>query len=254
MKRRSVVLVFSVVLLACASTASAQREDDILRPVPFRFHVGPLIGLGYNASYGEFQTLCQCEYSAGYGFGPIIGGFIDYPVSRDLSVYVVGGTQSLNASYDKAQQRYEYVEQMGQFRAIDFELETDLTLYTFGVGTYVKWDTPVSGLYLAAGPEFGFVLYSNIEETERIVSPGYTYIPSGERESVFMDGGLSEYYDANTFRMAVAGKIGYIIPILDRLAIAPEFTVAVPFTSVTAEYGTWKILPYQFTIAARFGI
>jgi hypothetical protein len=254
MKRQYVVLVLSTVLLAVASTAQAQREDDILRPVPFRFHVGPMLGIGYNASYGDFQTLCECEYSAGYGFGPIIGGFIDYPVSRDLSVYVVGGTQSLNASYDKAQQRYEYVEQLGQFRSIDFQLDTDLTLYTFGVGAFLKWDTPVPGLYLAAGPEFAFVLYSNIEETESIVTPGYTYIPSGERESVFMDGSLGDFYDANNFRMALAGKIGYIIPVMDRIALAPEFTIAFPLTAVAADYGTWKILPYQLTIAARFGI
>ncbi len=254
MKRFYVVILLAALAFALPETLRAQKEDDILRPVPFRFHVGPLLGLGYNASYGEFQTLCECSYSGGYGFGPVIGGFIDYPLSRDLSLYVVGSTQSLDASYDKTQKRFEYVEQIGAFREVDFELNTDLTLYTFGIGTFIKWDTPVPGLYLAAGPEFGFVMYSNITETETVVTPGYTYIPSGERESVFMDGSLGDYYDASSFRLALAGKIGYIIPLLDRLDLAPEFTIAFPLTPVVSDYNTWRILPYQFTVAARFGI
>ena len=254
MKWFHVVLLTVALCLALFEPMRAQREDDILRPVPFRFHVGPLIGMGYNASYGEFKTQCDCLYSGGYGFGPVIGGFVDYPVSRDMSVYVIVSSQSLNASYDKAQQRIEYVEQLGAFRPVDFELETDLTLYTLGVGTFLKWETPVPGLYLAGGPELSFVAYSNIEETERIVTPGFTYATSGARESTFLDGALGDYYDAPSFRLAIAGKIGYIIPLLDRLSLAPELTIAFPLTSVASEYSTWRILPYQLTVAARFGI
>ncbi len=254
MNRFHVVLLTVVLCIALIEPVHAQREDDILRPVPFRFHVGPLLGLGYNASYGEFQTQCQCLYTSGYGFGPVLGGFIDYPVSRDLSVYIVAGTQSLDASYEKTDSRFEYVEQLGAFRSIDFKLETDLTLYTFGVGTYLKWETPVPGLYLAAGPEFSFVAYSNISETESIVTPGFSYIPSGARESQFLDGSLGDYYDAPSFRLSLAGKIGYIIPLLDRLSLAPEFTIAFPLTPVVSDYSSWRILPYQLTVAARFGI
>jgi hypothetical protein len=254
MTRLYVFFVLAALFLPLAGSVQAQREDDILRPVPFRFHVGPFIGMGYNASYGEFETQCQCRYTSGYGFGPLLGGFIDYPLTRDLSLYVTGGTQSLDASYDKNERRYEYVEQLGAFREVDFLLETDLTLYTFGLGTFIKWDTPLPGLYLAAGPEVAFVMYSSIQETETITTPGFVYVPSGERQSVFLDGSLSDYYDTRSLRVTVAGKVGYIIPLMDRLAIAPEFTVAFPLTPVVSEYSSWRILPYQFTVAARFGI
>ncbi len=248
-------LLFTPVLfMFVLAPARAQREDDVLRPVPFRFHLGPMLGFGYNSSHGSFKTLCDCEYDGGYGVGPVLGGFIDYPLTRSLSAYVLVQGQSLNADYDRTERRFEYVQQLGDFAAVDFEQEVALTLFTAGIGAFVKWETPVPNLYLAVGPDFSLVVVDGIEETERIITPGFAYTNSGGGETVFVDGALDDYYDGTAWRLAIAGKIGYIIPIAERLQLAAEITAALPMTPVVAEHNSWRIMPYQFSVLARFAL
>jgi len=254
MSRLSAICILALLFLVSAVDAFAQREDDILRPVPFRFHVGPLAGFGYNASYGEFETVCDCRYSSGSGFGPMIGGFVDYPLTRDVSAYIVVTGQSLNASYDKGERRLEYVDQLGAMVFLDFKLETAVTLFYVGVGTLVKWETPVRGLYLAVGPELSFVAYDYINETERLETPGFVYVNSDSRETVFVDGGLNAYYDMTSWRLAVAGRLGYEIPLHQRLALAPELSVALPMTPVVADYNSWRIMPWRLNCVLRFAL
>ncbi|MBR9974444.1 MAG: hypothetical protein KFF77_02595 [Bacteroidetes bacterium] len=232
-------------------------EEDILRPVPWRFHAGPFAGAAWVVSQGTFQTLCNCEYGSGDGLGLQAGAFIDYPLAGDLSIFGTFGYRLLTTSYDKTEQRLEFVPNMsgGQFVWVDFDLETRLMLSMVELGAAVKWDLPLDGLYLAVGPEFGWIFTDNIEETERIQTAGFTYDESGRTEQNFMDDALDRYYDgAASFRLALAARLGYIYPLHERLAIAPELLMSMPLTPVASEYSSWRLGAWQFNVYLRFAI
>jgi hypothetical protein len=247
-------LAFPVLLFA---EVPAGGEDDILRPVPWSMHVGPFAGIAWVQSQGSFQTLCQCEYESGGGIGLQLGGFVDYPLNRDLSLFATLGYRILSPSYEKSQKRLEYVPATGggDFMWVDFDLETALTLPMIELGVAAKWELPVPGLYLAAGPEFGWIIADNIEETERISTPGLTYDTNGRTEQTFMDADLDTYYpDAKSFRLGLAARLGYIVPIHERLAIAPELSMSLPLTPVTSSFSSWRLSVWQCNVYLRFAI
>lgn len=253
--------VFVLLLLLLSSAVRAGNppggEEDILRPVPWRFHAGPFAGAAWVVSQGSFQTLCDCEYGSGDGLGLHAGAFVDYPITGDLSVYGTFGYRLFTTSYEKSQQRLEFVPNMGggQFVWVDFDLETRLTLSMAELGVAVKWELPVEGLYLAVGPELGWVFVDNIEETERIRSAGFTYDSGGRTEQTFMDDALDRYYDgALDFRVGLAARIGYIVPLHERLAVAPEFLMSMPLTPVASEHASWRLGAWQFNLSLRFAI
>ena len=232
-------------------------EDDILRPVPWRFHTGPFAGAGWVVSQGTFQTLCDCEYGSGDGLGLQAGAFIDYPLAGDLSLFGTFGYRLLTAGYEKSQQRLEFVPNMGggQFVWVDFDLETQLSLSLVELGVAVKWDLPVDGLYLAAGPELGWVFVDNIEETERIRSAGFTYDSGGRAEQTFMGDALDRYYEgALAFRLGLAARLVYILPRHERLAVAPELLMSLPLSPVVSDHGSWRLGVWQFNLYLRFAI
>lgn len=232
-------------------------EDDILRPVPWRFHAGPFAGAGWISSQGTFETLCDCEYGTGGGLGMAFGAFVDYPIASDFSVFSTLGYRLFNPKYDKSQQRLEFVPNAsgGDFMWVDFDLQTVLTLSMVELGVAVKWDLPVDGLYIAVGPELGIIIADNIEETERIRTPGLTYDTNGRTDQVFMDDALDAYYsDAASFRLGLAARLGYIVSIHERLAIAPELSMSMPLTPVTSTHADWKLSAWQLNVYLRFAI
>lgn len=232
-------------------------EEDILRPVPWRFHAGPYAGAAWVASQGRFETLCNCEYGSGGGLGLQVGAFLDYPIASDLSLLSTLSYRLFAPTYDKSEQRLEYVPVggSGEFVWVDFDLETALSLSMFELGVAMKWDLPVQGLYLAAGPEFGWIFSDNIEETERIRTPGLTYDSNGRSDQVFMDDALDSYYeDPLSFRIGLAGRFGYVLPLHERLAIVPELMYSLPLTPVVGDHGNWRLDAWQFNLYLRFAI
>jgi hypothetical protein len=253
--------LFILCFLVLTATAGAERppggEDDILRPVPWSMHVGPFAGAAWVVSEGRFTTLCDCEYEDGSGLGLQLGAFADYPLTKSLSVLATLGYHRLSATYEKSQQRLEYVPVSGggDFMWVDFDLETVLSLSVIEIGVAAKWDLPVQGLYIAAGPEIGLIVDDNIEETERIRTAGLTYDTNGRTEQVFMDDDLDRYYaDPSTVRLGLAARLGYILPIHERLAIAPELMMSLPLSPVTSDHGNWKLSAWQFNVYLRFAI
>ncbi|MBE0645065.1 MAG: outer membrane beta-barrel protein [Bacteroidetes bacterium] len=256
--RKSILILCFLVLPALAFAGRPPGgEDDILRPVPWSMHVGPYAGGAWILSQGNFNTLCDCEYGSGSGVGFQLGAFADYPLTNDVSLFATLGYRMLNAVYEKSQQRLEYVPVSGggDFMWVDFDLETRLSISLMDISLAAKWDLPVKGLYLAAGPEFGLSLLDNIEETETITTPGLTYDSNGQGKQTFMDDNLDRYYsDAASFRLGFAARLGYILPIHERLAIAPELSMSLPLTPVASDYGSWRLMAWQFNVYLRFAI
>lgn len=232
-------------------------EDDILRPVPWSMQVGPFAGTAWIVSQGSFQTLCDCEYGTGNGLGFEVGAFADYPLTGEISLFATLGFRMFTPSYEKSQQRLEFVAVPGggDFMWVDYDLKTTLSLSMVELGVAAKWELPLKGLYVAAGPEFGWIIDDNIEETENIRTPGLTYDTNGRTEQTFMDDNLDTYYpDAAAFRVGLAARLGYIVPIHEKLSIAPEMTMSMPLTPVTTTYSTWKLAAWQFNVYLRFAI
>ncbi len=256
--RKSILLLGFILIPALVFAGNPPGgEDDILRPVPWSMQVGPFAGAAWVVSQGSFKTLCDCEYGNGSGLGLQIGAFADYPLSGDISVFATLGYRSLSASYEKNQQRLEYVAASGSgdFMWVDYNLETSLSLSMVELGVAAKWELPLKGLYVAAGPEFGWIFTDNIEEIESIVTPGLTYDNNGRTEQAFMDDKLDAYYtDAVAFRVGLAARLGYIISIHEKLAIAPEVMMSMPLTPVATSYSNWKLSAWQCNLYLRFSI
>ncbi|MFZ1730644.1 MAG: hypothetical protein WBQ23_01200 [Bacteroidota bacterium] len=256
--RKSLFLLCFIVLSAAATAGNPPGgEDDILRPVPWSMQVGPFGGAGWVISQGSFNTLCDCEYGSGSGLGLQLGAFADYPLSGNVSILTTVGFRTMSPSYEKSEKRLEYVALSGggDFMWVDYNRNTTLSLSMIELGVAAKWELPLKGLYVAVGPEFGWIVSDNIEETETIVTPGLTYDTSGSTKQVFMDNSLDTYYsDPVAFRLGIAGRIGYILPIHEKLAIAPELLLSVPLTPVTWTYKSWRLTAWQFNIYLRFTI
>jgi hypothetical protein len=256
--RKSVFLLCIIVFPAVVFAGNPPGgEDDILRPVPWSMHVGPFAGAAWVVSEGTFKTLCDCEYASGNGFGLQVGGFADYPLTGEISVFATLGYRIFSPVYEKSQQRLEYVAVPGggDFMWVDYSLKTTLSLSMIEFGVAAKWELPLKGLYVAVGPEFGWIILDNIEETESITTPGLTYDTNGRTDQTFMNDNLDVYYsDAAAFRVGLAARIGYILPIHEKLAIAPELMMSMPLTPVTPTYTNWKLAAWQCNVYLRFTI
>ncbi len=231
--------------------------DDILRPVPFRLHVGPYAGGAWIAGSGTFETLCDCEYNGGNGIGFDLGGFADYPLTREFSLMATLGVRTLSSTYEKSQTRIEYIEippDGGDFTAVHFDLESTLQLTLVQFALLARWELPIQGLYVAAGPELGVAISDNIEEVERIATPGIGYDTNGGTEQIVMDDALSRYYDDTGYQLALTARLGYIIPMHERLAIAPELSFSLGQTPIASEYQSWKLNAFRAQVYLRFAI
>lgn len=257
MRKSILILCFIALPVTLLAERPPGGEDDILRPVPWSMHVGPYAGAAWISSMGSFKTLCDCEYGTGSGLGLQLGGFADYPLSKDLSLFATLGYRRFSTTYKKSQKRLEYVPLSGggDFTWVDFDLETVLSLSMIELGVAAKWDLPVNGLYLAAGPELGLIISDRIEETETIKTAGIVYDSNGRTEQVFMDDNLDRYYSgAAAIRLGLAARLGYIVPIHERLAVAPELMMSMPLTPVVSDYSSWKLAAWQFNLYLRFAI
>lgn len=256
--RLNILLLLLLVLpLSLRAEPLPGGEDDILRPVPYTLHIGPYLGGGWAFSQGHFQTLCNCTYGTGDGVGFNLGFFADYPLSKAFSILITAGYQFMQPSFDKEESRIEFIETSpgnGDFMQIDFGLETAVRVSTVELGVLAKWDMPIRGLYIAAGPELGYVIEDNIQETESILTPGIGYETHGGTEQVTMDDPLDSYYDAVVLRLALAGRIGYVLPVTDRLAIVPELSLMMSLSPVVSEYENWHLNAVQARIYLRFAI
>ena len=255
-------LISLFLLLLLPGTLRAENPpgggDDILRPVPFTLHVGPYAGFGWVASNGTFETVCQCAYEGGgNGLGFQFGGFVDYPLSGDVSLMTTLGLRTIRASHEKNQTRIEFLRfppDDGEFMNVDFTLESVVQMTLVELGVYGKWDLAVRGLYVAAGGEFAIVIDDNIEETERISTPGITYVEGGGTQQTSMNDPLSRYYDDTGYRLAAAVKLGYLIPITPAVSLAPELSLSFPLTPIVAEFQDWRMTVFHAQLYLRFAL
>jgi hypothetical protein len=255
--RLLILAVFFFAALPLAADSPPGGGDDILRPVPFRLHVGPYAGGAWIAGSGTFETLCDCEYNGGNGIGFDLGVFADYPLTREFSLMATLGVRTLSSTYEKSQTRIEYIEippDGGNFTDVNFDLESTLQLTLVQFAILARWDLPLQGLYLAAGPEFGYAVSDNIEEVERITTPGIGYDTNGGTEQVLMQDALSRYYDDTGYQLALSVRLGYILPIHERLSIAPELSFSLGQTPIASEYQSWKLNAYRAQVYLRFAI
>lgn len=249
------ILFFSAAPLHAVSPVGG--EDDILRPVPFRLHVGPYAGGAWIAGAGTFETLCDCEYSGGNGLGIDLGMFADYPLSRSFSVMATLGLRTMSSVYEKSQMRIEYIEiapGQGDFTEVDFDLESTLHLTLVHMAVLARWDLQLGGLYVAAGPEIGVVVSDNIEEVERINTPGISYDTNGGTEQLVMDDDLSRYYDDTGYQFALSVRLGYVLPLDESLSLAPELSFSLGQTPIASEYQSWKLNAFRAQLYLRFAI
>ncbi len=252
-----ILLFFVISVLPLTAGNPPGGEDDILRPVPFRMHLGPYAGGAWIAGTGTFQTLCNCEYSGGNGLGTDLGMFADYPVAGKFSVMATLGLRTLAPVYEKSQTRIEFIEippDAGEFRDVNYDLETTVQLTLLQFAVLARWELPLDGLYVSAGPELGVVLTDNIEEIERITTPGIGYETNGATEQVVMDDALSRYYDDTGYQLALSVRLGYILPLHERLAIAPELSFSLGQTPMASEYQSWKLNAFRAQVYLRFAL
>jgi hypothetical protein len=240
--------------ITCVSQNRA--DDDVLRPVPAHWFVGPYLGAGYNLSMGRPVTQCKCDYPGGDGGGGLFGIAFDFPLRSDFSISAELGFQNLNTSYSKLEQRL-YVtgpDNDLQYQMVTFLKEADVSLNLIELALLCKWHMGRRHFYVFGGPLAGLVTYDHLLETETAQTAGWHYPGSGSNRQVFFDDGLKKIYSAPLLRIALLVGTGYDIPLSARWFLSPEIGLSLPILPVTGSVPGWRIVDCHFLLALKYAV
>jgi outer membrane protein OmpA-like peptidoglycan-associated protein len=244
----------AALLVIAATAASAQAPRPRAEDVAFR--LGAIAGMTRNthdtrASVFTGGAECGAFNSGtgnGYVFGvsgefPLLGGLLDLAAlatvaerGGDFGDVTSGGLPVLDPNtdtYTELVRRHTYAAQLRAFIA--------------ELGVRVM---PIASLpmYVRATTAVAFPLAPTYEQKEEILSPtGVLYPETNRAERDVASGAI-----ANTTQFAaLAGTIGYDLPLGPRLTVAPEISYYYPIGDVTSSY-RWRISTLQGAINAKW--
>jgi hypothetical protein len=220
-------------------------EDDVLRPVPRLLRVGPAAGGQYLLSSGKFSTLCSCEYLEGHGSGAFGGIAADYSLSRNFAITGEVSLSSFRAEYPVTENRTEYLRDQGSYMQLDFERMATVEAAFVTLNAFLKWKSPLEGLFLVAGPSVGYLLDGRFEERERMLAPDLVYYDTGTREKTYIEGPFDTIFEAPRIRVSLAGGLGYSLPVSTRISLNPQVTASYPLTRMSGKYKSWNLIAIQ---------
>ncbi|MDH7514979.1 MAG: hypothetical protein QHI48_03765 [Bacteroidota bacterium] len=244
---------FSIVSLLVIVLAPALRgegpEDRILYPGAARMSfIGPFGGVDNAIHKGRFTTtengiLC-CAFDEGRGLGPALGVKAFFPVLGvfDFSPRLL--YENPRGEFTAFLQRYPIRGLGNTIELVDLENKLEVDLHVLTVDLFAAYVFPFAGVYLAAGPSFGFLLGNHFFKRETILGPpGVTYLDGTTSQVMYDD----SYSLPSTFRAALRGGIGARIGLSHRVYLNPEILYSHPLTRASKE-GEWKYSVLQGTL------
>ena len=164
------------------------------------------------------------------------------PVAPRLFFVAEAAYRNHYTAYTMSETRLEYLRSTGAYVQADIEREAEIAVASIAIHASVRWNTGPRSFFLSLGPAIGWLVSDRISEVESIVTPGLVYDDTGLREKTFADGDLASAFESvNRMIFSVEGGIGYEFRISPRLFLVPQVRYALPLTSVTSAYASWRI-------------
>lgn len=267
MHNRILIPVLLFIAFLAGATASAQDIDPgVRRPFPRPssktampeseepIFAGGFLGAQHTWSQGSFQTGCNCSYSDGSRYGPAFGALVEYPLTPVLLLEGELRYADFSTSYSTRETRTEFILSRGVYEQVEFERNADIDLAHVSVAIFAVLRTGATGLFLFAGPRIGVPLRAQIDERERVLTPGFAYGSGGSGEKSFVQGDMNLLWTTRAVRIDAIAGIGARLPLKPRLLLEPRISYAHPFTSVVKEHSSWSLSALDFTLGLLFAL
>lgn len=214
-KLTQLLLTLSLILLLSSSSFGQ-----------FRMAVGPELGLNLNLHTGS-----DIE-EGGSGFGVAFSGLVDMTFDRNKSLGVLVGLKF----YDNLSGSSDQLASQG---GVNYSIENDVSIAYFQIESLFKYRIP-AGLYFVFGPELGFDMSADLEQTISVVG-GQTVQKS-----------KSSLKDTKA-RFALKFGTGFDIEISKFITLAPQLSFGFGLSDVIDDVD-YSIHTFQAGVMCKFNV
>lgn len=193
----------------------------------FRMSVGPEVGFNFNLHTGSDLD------EGGSGLGMALSGIVDMTFTSDRAIGLLTGL----AFYDN---RSGSSSSLFSQDGTNYSVDNDVSIAYFQIISLFKYRIPNVGVYFVFGPQIGFDLSSELEQTYSIVG-GQTVQKT-----------KNSLKDTNArFELKFGG--GWDIDVSPLITLAPQLTFGLGLTDVIEDVD-YVIHSFQLSIACKFNV
>lgn len=193
----------------------------------FRMSVGPEVGFNFNLHTGSDLD------EGGSGLGMALSGIVDMTFTSDRAIGLLTGL----AFYDN---RSGSSSSLFSQNGTNYSVDNDVSIAYFQIISLFKYRIPNVGVYFVFGPQIGFDLSSELEQTYSIVG-GQTVQKT-----------KNSLKDTNArFELKFGG--GWDIDVSPLITLAPQLTFGLGLTDVIEDVD-YVIHSFQLSIACKFNV
>lgn len=193
----------------------------------FRMAVGPEVGFNFNLHTGSDLD------EGGSGLGMALSGIVDMTFTSDRAIGLLTGL----AFYDN---RSGSSSSLFSQNGTNYSVDNDVSIAYFQIISLFKYRIPNVGVYFVFGPQIGFDLSSELEQTYSIVG-GQTVQKT-----------KNSLKDTNArFELKFGG--GWDIDVSPLITLAPQLTFGLGLTDVIEDVD-YVIHSFQLSIACKFNV
>lgn len=243
--------------MLAVGTAGAQALPDSLAVPPRSLLVGPTASVMYGqdrAAIPVFYGSDACGlFSQGRTLASSLGGILAFPSLLTSNLDLV---TSLRFTFLSG--RLVTSPQV-PFRVLDsdtkelVEIEEEYRLNVVSLETVVDLLASLrlsDRFAVAAGPFFGYRLFSTFSQTENILAPEDFRLPNGHKEQGMVDGSNPE---GSAFTFGPSIGAAYTIPLGSRRFLTPAFFVQTDLLSSVKEF-SWRSHRAGFSLSLLFDV
>lgn len=201
--------------------------------------VGLDAGIAAHVSSGSLVTTCNCSYPSATSLAPAAALSLSYRFSLTMGLALRVGYAGHSGEHLLTDQREWYDENAAKVM-LTHERRALVTMSLLESALLFEWWPARDGLALHAGPVITSLLSTHINETERIVTPGYVYPDTKTNLVQIADADLADVRSINTLLLGLQVGGVWMIALTPTLAAGPAVSYTLPLTSILADGTSWK--------------
>ncbi len=232
----SVFPAFHVMGQSDTSNMVFQTDDVRNGGVSLGFAAGALLPF----ASGEFRTQCDCRYKALSGFGTTLELTAEYPESSALSLALRAGYQGLMPVYRKDLDKIRYAPS-GEELKIAYSRKADISMHSVTGAFLARWKPGIGNMFAAAGPSFSYAFSASLNETEKVMTPGFIDYPSRTNMITLHDGPMDEAISFREFVIGLYIAAGWETRLGADYLLLPEVGFTLPLGGLSRDQQDWKI-------------
>lgn len=242
-------------LLTITSKLYAQEAKEPL------YYYGGYLDYNFNIHIADFNKLpgipsCCPQYTDGSGGGIAVGGLIEIPFNPAVGIDIRLGYSGISGDLTKVEKNIGNTVVLPindpsnpVITSVDVEHLIEASLHTVGLEPSINFKF-FHNLYMNAGFRLAYLVSTNLNHSEKIVSP---------ENVTFLDGRIIRndtsgfrLPNSNSFQMFGIVGLGYQLPISKDAFIQPEIRYHIPFTNLSDVY--WKVATLQIGASIKFPV